>query len=256
MHAFRLFDEDNISEHQFRGWYEAVEERAAQCSNFAAADVPCEETCDYLIAFDIEATRDGLPSVFGLNCDVEVVCWGGHADETTEVAQCRECAARQREIEVTAREARQREEEVRLAEARRAQAAHEALQRASADYWKSLNPLPFEAECAQLFMQMGFLAATTARTNDCNIDITLERDGRHGAAQCKAWGKPCGVSTVREFLGTMHAEELQFGYLIAKSGFTRRANVLLKRLPGIQAWDLQKLVDLSRLHASPVQGQS
>lgn len=245
MHVFRLCDEDNISHEQFRSWYEEVEERTARCASVSAADVRCGNECDYLIAFDVSATRDGYPSVFGLNCDVEVVCWGGHADETTELAHCAECATRQWEIEAARAAARDREATRQSAEFERSRLHREAMQRSSADYWSNLSALPFEVECAKLFTYLGFSAATTAKTNDSNIDIALEKDGKRGAAQCKAWSTPCGVSTVREFLGTIHAENLEFGYLIAKSGFTRRAAVLLERLPVIQAWDLDKLVRVS-----------
>jgi hypothetical protein len=245
MRAFRLFDEDNIREDQFRGWYESIEERSGRCDTLSATNVPCENVCDYLIAFDIAATRDGYPSVLGLNCDVEVVSWGGHADETSEVVQCAACARRQWKIETARTQARQREEDAHSAELRRRQSEVEALRRTSAGYWNSLAAIPFETECAMLLKQLGYFAATTTVTNDCNIDITLQRDGRRGAAQCKAWSKPCGVSTVREFLGTIHAEGLEFGFLIAKSGFTPRAELLLRRLPIIEGWDLQRLVTLS-----------
>jgi HJR/Mrr/RecB family endonuclease len=109
-----------------------------------------------------------------------------------------------------------------------------------------LGALPLENECADLFRQIGFTASTTARTNDGNIDIALEKDGRRGAAQCKAWRKPCGVRIVREFLGTLCANNFDFGYLIARSGFTPRATELLQRLPMIEAWDVRKLVTVGR----------
>jgi hypothetical protein len=67
MHVFRLFEEDNISEEQFRSWYNSIQERTARCNALSATDVPCENECNYLIAFDIEATRNGYPSVLGLN---------------------------------------------------------------------------------------------------------------------------------------------------------------------------------------------
>jgi hypothetical protein len=177
---------------------------------------------------------------------VEVVCWGGDADETSEIVYCAKCAAREWDRVIAAKAAREQEVNIRQAELKRSQSEDEAAQQASVDYWRNLLALPLETNCAKLFRRLGFLATTTAITNDGNIDIRLEKNWRRGAAQCKAWSKPCGVSTVREFLGTIYAEGLQFGYLIAKSGFTRRASILLKRLHVIEAWDLEELVRQSR----------
>lgn len=245
MHVFRLFDEDNITEGDFRWWYSDIEERVQQCCTFIEEDVQCDNDCRYLIAFDIDATRNGYPSVLGRNCDVEVRCWGGHSDETTVYVYCFDCAVRAREQEDRKRADEEHHADVLRVEQQREDSRLACAHRTLAEYWRGLQPLALEVECAELLRRAGFVAGLTARTNDGNIDVELERDGRRGAAQCKAWNKPCGVRIVREFLGTLHAEALQFGYLISISGFTPRATDLLRRLPMVEAWDLQKLVSVA-----------
>jgi len=114
--------------------------------------------------------------------------------------------------------------------------------RISCEYWWNLSAVPFETNCAQLLRSRGFGAVLTARTNDGNIDIMLEKDGTRGAAQCKAWNQPCGVKIVREFIGTVYSADMKFGYLIAKSGFTPSAKALLEKTKLIEGWDIGNLV--------------
>jgi hypothetical protein len=246
MHVFRLFEQDNIPDGDFRWRYNDIEDRVARCCTLSADDILCQNDCNYLIAFDVEATRDGYPAVFGINCDVEVLCWGGHSDETTVDVHCFECAVRRKEHERAMRTEDNRRSSLRTAQRQHEESLRLISQRTTAEHWQQLPPLPFETECAHVFRHIGFLASMTARTNDRNIDIALEKEGRRGAAQCKAWSKPCGVRIVREFLGTIYAENFEFGYLVARSGFTARATDLLRRFPMIEAWDLQKLVAVSR----------
>jgi restriction system protein len=106
----------------------------------------------------------------------------------------------------------------------------------------ALSPLSFERHCSQLFRDLGFAAQTTPPTNDGALDIVLQKDGKRGAAQCKAGIQPCGVKVLREFYGALHAEGMAFGYFVARAGLTRSAQVLLQKMPLITCWTLEHLV--------------
>lgn len=241
MQVFHLF-EDNIPESLFRFSYGKIEERVGLCCRYNSDCECCANECRYLIAFDIEATKNGYPSVFGVDCDVEVLCWGGHADETTVNVFCESCADARHRFRIEKREKEEQELAKRRALGLAALAQKARTDRRLRDHWWNLSAIPFETECAQLFRSIGFEAKITARTNDGNIDIIMERDRIRGAAQCKAWNQPCGVKTVREFIGTIYSEDLRFDYLIAKSGFTPRARLLLRKIKIVEGWDLSNLV--------------
>jgi restriction endonuclease Mrr len=132
--------------------------------------------------------------------------------------------------------------EQRLRAERQKRAVEGPKRRMSSEFWSNLTELEFEVQCAELFKGLCFGAETTPRTNDGGIDILLARDGKRGAAQCKAWGKPCGVRELREFYGVVCAGKLEFGYFISKSGFTERAAALLQEMANVQGWTIEDLV--------------
>ena len=115
----------------------------------------------------------------------------------------------------------------------------------TSEHCHSLSAIDFEFQCAEVFRARGLGVQTTPRSNDGNIDVLLSKDGARGAAQCKAWARPVGVKAIREFIGTIYAEDLKFGYFISKSGFTSSANTLLRRTKAIEGWDLSKLIEYS-----------
>ncbi len=110
------------------------------------------------------------------------------------------------------------------------------------EFWLSLSELEFEHHCAEVFRALGFAARTTPRTNDGGLDVILEKDGKQGAAQCKAWLAPSGVKELREFCGALYAEKMSFGYFISRGGFTPRAKLLLPSMPLITGWTLDDLI--------------
>jgi restriction endonuclease Mrr len=231
---------DLSPEESFRHWHDDIHERSCKCYN-SMDDDPCLNTCRYLISGDLDGH---LPSVHGIDCEVSVICWGGDdIDNSTIEAYCQNCvAARKRwESEQSRREnqkyQKQREDD------RQRLAIEVQRRRTLRDFWISLSGLAFEQQCSELFIRLGFAARTTPRTNDGAIDIVLQKDGRLGAAQCKAWTQCCGVKELREFYGALHAEGMAFGYFIARGGITRSARLLLPKMSLLQCWTLDDLLD-------------
>jgi restriction endonuclease len=240
-----MHDDVGRAEGDFRWRYDHVHERSIVCYNSSWECDPCANVCHCLIASDI--SDDGYPPVLGLDCRVSVLCWGGDdIDNSTIEAYCGDCALAQDR----AREEREFKEEaawrVRREAEKRLSAIEEQQNRTLSEYWLSLSDLEFEQQCAKVFRALGFAARTTPRTNDGGLDIILEKDGRRGAAQCKAWLAPSGVKQLREFYGALHAETMTFGYFISRGGFTTRAHVLLPNMPLITGWAIDDLVSHSR----------
>lgn len=60
------------------------------------------------------------------------------------------------------------------------------------------------------------------------MDIRLYQDPddvdrRHAIVQCKAWGQPVGVMTMRELRGVMAHEAIERAFFMAPNGFTDNA---------------------------------
>lgn len=225
---------------EFRWQHEDVHERACACYN-SMNDDPCPNICHYLISGDI--SHNGYPPVCGIDCEVSVLCWGGDdIDNSTIEAHCGDCVAIRHRFR---RERRLREEaeyQTRREAEQSRMAAEEQRLRTLRDFWASLCDLEFERQCAELFICLGFTARTTPLSNDGAIDILLQKDGSSGAAQCKAWAQPCGVKELREFYGALHAEGMAFGYFIARGGITRRAALLLPKMPLLYCWTIDDLL--------------
>jgi hypothetical protein len=229
----------------FRFRYDRVHERSIVCYNSCWEDDPCTNACHFLIASDID--DDGYPPVLGLDCRVSVLCWGGDdVDNSTIEAYCADCALAQQR----ARKERELKEEAEWRVCRQAaeqlSAMQEQQKRTLSEYWLSLSGLEFEQQCAKVFRALGFAAHTTSGTNDGGLDIILEKDGRRGAAQCKAWSAPSGVKHLREFYGALHAQSMTFGYFISRGGFTPRARLLLPNMPLLIPWTIDDLISHSR----------
>jgi restriction endonuclease Mrr len=204
----------------------------------------CTNKCHFLMVSGTEHVDDeGFFPVFGIDCDVEVLCWGGDDVENSTIEVfCSECAAAMHRCRVEREQAEEADYEQRLRAERQKRAVEGPKRRMSSEFWSNLTELEFEVQCAELFKGLCFGAETTPRTNDGGIDILLARDGKRGAAQCKAWGKPCGVRELREFYGVVCAGKLEFGYFISKSGFTERAAALLQEMANVQGWTIEDLV--------------
>lgn len=237
MYGHSFYDD----EASFRSRYQDIYERSCACSNSMSSDDPCLNTCHYLIADEDNGT--GVPPVCGVDCEVEILCCGGDdIDNSTPEAHCNNCVA----IRERYRSEQRRREEIeskqhREVEERRLTAENQK-KRALREFWVSLSDLDFERECARVFIHLGFSAQTTSINNDGAIDILLLKDGRRGAAQCKAWIQPCGVKELREFYGALHVERMTFGYFISRSGITRSARLLLQKMPPLQCWTIDDLL--------------
>jgi restriction endonuclease Mrr len=210
------------------------------------ADPPCLNSCRYLIAEPDDDDRSGYPPVHGIDCRIEVLCWGGDdIDNVTLEATCSECVSRDEAYRRKLREAAEAEERPRVeAELERFRRA-EIAELCDRDYWMQLSDLEFERACARLFAGLGYVSKTTQRSNDGAFDVILEKDGKRGGAQCKAWSKPCGVKVLREFYGALHTEKMTYGFFVARNGFTKSAYDLLKKMPELEGICVKGLLRLA-----------
>jgi restriction endonuclease Mrr len=200
----------------------------------------CPNECRYWIAGDALGD-EAKPAVCGIDCDVEILSWGGDVDDVSAETYCRECAwarhvsrleyERKQMLRKEAN-ARRLEEEVRAS-------------RPIRETWERLSHAEFELQCAGLFRDIGYTATMTPISKDGGIDIRLRKDDRNGAAQCKCWRNPCGVKAVREFYGVVLAEGFDFAYFVAKSGFTTEAKFFLQKARVIAGWNLEDLIRMS-----------
>ena len=191
----------------------------------------------------LKRNDEGFFPVFGIDCDVDVLCWGGDDVENSTIeTYCKECAATKHKNRLE----REEKEEIEYLQSIETEcqkcAMEQQAQRTLLDYWNGLPDIPFENQCAQLFRDLGFHAETTSTTNDGGIDIVLRKDKKRGAVQCKAWRQPCGVKEAREFYGAVCAEKMDFGYFVSKSGFTEKADAFIRRTAVIQGWSINDLV--------------
>lgn len=246
MKTFRLYEEHGgWTEADFRSHYGGdICEGVMRCCAGMPDEDWCTNKCHYLMVSGAEHVDDeGFFPVFGIDCDVEVLCWGGDDVENSTVEVfCSKCAAAMSRGRVEREQREEMEYEQRLRAERQRRAVEGPKQRMSSEFWSNLSELEFEVQCAELFKGLGFNAETTARTNDGGIDVLLARDGKRGAAQCKAWDKPCGVRELREFYGVVCAGKFEFGYFISKSGFTEKAEALLQEMANVQGWSVDDLV--------------
>lgn len=247
MRTFRFYDDHlGLTEPGFRSHYgKDVRQGVMRCCSGILEDAWCKNKCHFLMAAGIEHVDDeGFFPVFGIDCDVDVLCWGGDDVENSTIeTYCKECAAVRHKYRLEQEQKEEIEYQQRTETERRQHAQEEQKQRTLFDYWNNLSDILFERQCAQLFRDLGFKAETTSTTNDGGIDVVLPKDRRRGAAQCKAWCQPCGVKEVREFYGAVCAEKLDFGYFISKSGFTEKAGAFLKRTATIQGWSINDLIE-------------
>jgi hypothetical protein len=246
MREFRLYDNYfGWTESGFRSRYNGdVRKGIMRCCGGMPDKDWCTNECNFLMAAGIENVDDeGYFPIFGMGCDVEIISWGGDVEEAAMMVYCKDCAAAMHKGRIE----REREEEIeyqnRVKMEQQQRVGKERKKRPLLEFWHGLSDIDFEFQCAQLFRDLGFEAETTSITNDGGIDIILRKNGKRGAVQCKAWRQPCPVKEVREFYGVICAEKMEFGYFIAKSGFTNSAELWLKRTAIIQGWDINHLVE-------------
>ena len=86
----------------------------------------------------------------------------------------------------------------------------------------------FEDVCCAFYNEKGIKAATTRMGADGGVDIRLYQDPDDldrctAIVQCKAWGQPVGVKTMRELRGAMAHENIERAFFMAPNGFTDNA---------------------------------
>jgi hypothetical protein len=240
MNSFELY-ENSLTESDFRSSHDDIQEETQRCCAGMGGENRCKEKCHFLLSVDFEATaKTGFPPIFGLDCDVEFLCWGGDdVNNSTIETYCKNCADIRRGFYLN----QEREDQHAKQIEQRRTLSDEREKRKLRCYWVQLSPIELEQQCAQLFRDLGFQAETTPITNDGGIDILLCKNGKDGAAQCKARTQPCGVKEIREFYGTICAENMSFGYFISRSGFTPRAKLLLEKMLIVRGWDVENLIE-------------
>lgn len=93
---------------------------------------------------------------------------------------------------------------------------------------KSLNAFALEQYTAELFQRMGYQVSLTPKTSDHGVDVKMTSPrGEREVVQCKQWPSRnrglVGEPEVRDFYGTMMAENAVLGYVVAPHGFTQEA---------------------------------
>ena len=86
-----------------------------------------------------------------------------------------------------------------------------------------------------LFEQSNYRVESRGGANpDGGIDLVVETEGNRIAIQCKKWATwKCGVSVVREFMGSMLHEGVNQGYLVAREVTNEARELAEKHAIGI-----------------------
>ena len=88
---------------------------------------------------------------------------------------------------------------------------------------QAMTDREFQAVVAALFRWLGYAVVRTPLTRDAGMDLVLAGHEGKAIVQCKRWRHPVGPAVVREFYGTMIAEEAAQGYLITTGVFSKDA---------------------------------
>lgn len=162
MAGFKYYEnEGGWTESAFRSRYgDWVQEGSMQCCYGMEGDDQCKNDCHFLMAGGIENVDcEGFFPVFGIDCDVDVLCWGGDDVENSTIeTYCKDCAHGMHEARLE-RESKEQLDREQFLEAKRVKQAEEKRKgRSLLAYWDKLSPIAFEEECAQLFRDLGFKA--------------------------------------------------------------------------------------------------
>ncbi|MDL5055260.1 restriction endonuclease [Oscillatoria laete-virens NRMC-F 0139] len=88
----------------------------------------------------------------------------------------------------------------------------------------------FEKLISLLLESEGYKIISRGGANpDGGIDMIAEYDGQRAAIQCKQWKSQIPVKVVREMMGSMLAEEISTGVIVALNGYSPDAQELAKK---------------------------
>ena len=96
-------------------------------------------------------------------------------------------------------------------------------QKLKRSYWTVLDGYAFENATAEVLNKHQFNARVTRGSGDGGIDIEVTRNGLRGVVQCKAHAACVGPSIVRDLYGVIHHSGANFGIVLSRGGFTKRA---------------------------------
>ena len=108
------------------------------------------------------------------------------------------------------------------------QTSHHTVQQRSRGHWhigdiQAMTDREFQAVVASLFRWLGYAVVRTPLSRDSGMDLVLAGHEGKAIVQCKRWRHPVGPAVVREFYGTMVAEQAAQGYPIITGVFSKDA---------------------------------
>src|ERR1035438_8409322 len=158
MRTFEIYgDGRGGAESTFRSHYGAdVREGVMRCCSGVPDDDWCKNECHFLMADGTEhIDEEGFFPVFGIDCHVQVLSWGGDdVENSTLQTYCKECAGTAHRFRLEQEQKQEVEFEQRMEAGRYRDAEKRQKQRALFDYWSNLTDIAFERECAELFRDL------------------------------------------------------------------------------------------------------
>jgi hypothetical protein len=107
-------------------------------------------------------------------------------------------------------------------------------------HWLSRSGKELEDAVADFFMNQGYEVELTPHSYDNGIDLILRLNSTITVVQCKAFGKPCGPSAVRDLFGSMNAYGASEAILVCPRGFTQATKDFANDKP-IKLFDVDDL---------------
>ena len=109
---------------------------------------------------------------------------------------------------------------------------------------RSLEWRTYEELVRDYFELAGFDSKITQDGGDGGVDIVVEKGGKLGYIQCKAWSSKVGVGIVRELFGVMSSDSVERGVLATVEGTTVEARRFAagKHIMTLNGYDLLTLI--------------
>ncbi len=114
-------------------------------------------------------------------------------------------------------------------------------------YLLAMDPIRFEQLVASMYAELGFAVSRTQPTRDGGIDVSMTRDGKRIAVQCKRVKSNVGEPVLRDLLGAMTAGSYDMGIVVTTGSVSSAARRWAKRSP--LPIELVELAELQRLIA-------